>query len=124
MLKIILDTNFLLVPAKFKVDVFEEMERVVDQKFKLVVPESIREELERLAGGKSEDSKAARTGLKLLERENVEFAKTKNKGDEAIIELADENTIVATMDKDLKKRLKNKGIGIIYLRGKSHLSME
>lgn len=124
MLKIILDTNFLLVPAKFKVDVFEEMERVVDQKFKLVVPESIREELERLAEGKSEDARAARTGLKLLERENVEFVKTKNKADEAIIELVDENTIVATMDKDLKKRLKNKGIGIIYLRGKSHLSME
>jgi rRNA-processing protein FCF1 len=41
--------------------------------------------------------------------------------DDAIVEYADSDTIVATQDKLLKKRLISKGINTIILRGKQKL---
>lgn len=49
MRKIILDTNFLLIPVKFGVDVYSELERLVPQKHELVTLPCVLSELGNLA---------------------------------------------------------------------------
>ena len=47
-IKIYLDTNFLLIPAQFKVDIFEEIERLMDKPYDLYVFDKSLKELEDL----------------------------------------------------------------------------
>ena len=124
MKKIILDTNFLMIPYQFKVDIFEEMNRIIEEKHELVTLNSVIEELKRLTKSKGKDSVAAKIGLELIKRKRIKIIKTKEKKtDDAILKLADKNTIVATNDRLLIQRLKNRNIKIIYLRGIKHLSL-
>jgi len=122
MKKIILDTNFLTIPYQFKVDIFEEIERLMEENYELVTLDKVVEELKKIKRGK--DAVAAKIGLELIKKKDIKVINTDvNKVDNAIVKLADENTIVATNDKNLRKNLKNKNIKTFYLRSKKHIVM-
>lgn len=115
-IKVILDTNALMVPEQFGVDIFSELQRLGF--VECLVPSPVLRELELLTSraDKRHDKIAARVGLGLAKRCKVVDTKTLN-ADRAIEELAAlEKTAVFTNDKILKKRLFSKGITVIYLR--------
>ena len=121
---IILDTNFLTIPYQFGVDVFEEIKKLVPENYELVVLDGIIKELENLAKGKGRDSKAAKIGLELIEKKRVKIIKTESKSvDDEIIRLSNKETIVATNDKELRERLKDKSAKVMYLRSKNRLEL-
>ena len=124
MKKIILDTNFLMIPYQFKVDIFDEINRIVEEKYDLITLDSVIKELKGLMKSKGKDAIAAKIGLELIKRKRIKIVKIKEKKtDDAILKLANENTIIATNDRLLIQRLKNRNIRIIYLRGRKHLSL-
>jgi len=125
MKKIILDTNFLLIPGSVKVDIFAELERLCLFKYKVYVLDMTIKELEKLkAEGKGKTSKNAKLALDLLKIKKVNIIKTKQGHvDDLILQVADKDTIVATQDMELKRRLKAKGIPQIILRKKQYLDM-
>lgn len=45
--KVILDTNFLLIPGQFKVNVFAEIERVMDVPYHLCIIDKTVDELKK-----------------------------------------------------------------------------
>ncbi|ASJ00829.1 PIN domain-containing protein [Thermococcus gorgonarius] len=123
------DTNFLLVPGQFGVDIIGELNRILDVKFKIVVPNVVLQELEvieRKSRGK--DLLAVRMAKKLAERfEKVDIGEFGKKPiDDQIFDFAvkNERVIVCTNDKGLKKRLREKGIPVVYLRSKKILELE
>lgn len=119
--KIILDTNFLLIPGQYKVDIFSEMRRICPFQYELFVVDKTCQELEHLAkNAKGKDKDAAKIGLLLIKKYNIHIIVTdgKNYADDAIAALADEY-IVATQDKGLKSRVKRK----IIMRQKTHLEL-
>ncbi len=122
-LLIILDSNLLMIPEMHGVDIFSELDRVIDKKYKLIVPEVVTGELKHLKKkGSSSEKKAAKVALTLADKANK--VKSKKSADEEIIRLAKKETsAVGTNDRDLKKRLKKEGIPVIYLRQKSHLDI-
>src|SRR3989344_4484735 len=109
MKKILLDTNFLLIPPKFKVDIFSEIERICYFNYKLYILDRTVDELENIIKKQKGKSKeAAKLALKIIKLKGIEKIKTE-KGidvDAAIIEAAKKGFIVATQDKILKKKLK------------------
>ncbi len=120
---VILDTNFLMIPEIHGVDIFSEIDRVIDKKYELIVPVVVIEELKHLKReGTSIERKAAQIGLELAKKaKRIESKKT---ADEEIIRLAKKKkSVVGTNDKKLKKRLEEMGISVIYLRQKSHLDI-
>jgi len=122
MKKIILDTNFLTIPYQFNVDIFEEINRIMEEDYELITLDKVVEELKKMKKGK--DTIAARIGLELIEKKNIKVIKTdEKKVDNAIVKLADKNTTVATNDRDLRRRLKNKNVKVLYLRSKKHIVM-
>lgn len=124
MKKIILDTNFLMIPYQFNVDIFEEINRIMEEEYELIILDKIIEELEKITKSKGKDAAAAKIALGLIEVKNVKIINTNEKKvDNAIVALADKDSIVATNDKVLKEKLKNKNIRIIYLRNKKYLEM-
>ncbi len=120
-MKVIIDTNAMMIPGLFGVDIFSELNRLGFDSF--IVLSSCVRELEKIyAHGKGKNKKAARIALSLLDRCKV-IERNKD-ADDAIIDTAVEiNAAVLTNDKELKKRLCSKGITTVYLREKSYLSI-
>lgn len=135
MKRVILDTNMLLVPGQFKVDIFSELERVLDDSYEIVILEGTLVELERIAQTASgEDKRAARLAQMLLEHERKKPRAGKCKGlktvpssnphvDDAILEIAEDDCFVATNDQALKRRLLEKGVRVVYLKQRQHLAL-
>ncbi len=131
MKKILLDTNFLLVPFQFNVDIFSEIERLVTEKFKLCTLKKCIWELEHImrTAKKGKDRLNAKMALQLVKKYNIEIIDTPldRKTDDLIVEIAKENPrewIVCTNDKELRRMLKKLGITTIFLRQKKYLEIE
>ncbi len=119
---IILDTNFLTIPYKFKVDVFKEIHNLISEEHEITTLDGVVRELEHMSEERGEDASAARIGLELIEKNQVKIILTHERNvDDAIVELANDQTLVATNDKELINRLKTKNVKVIYLRGKNRL---
>ncbi|KXB05296.1 hypothetical protein AKJ50_00975 [candidate division MSBL1 archaeon SCGC-AAA382A13] len=121
---VILDTNFLMIPETHNVDIFKELDRILDKKYELVVPEVVIGELNHLKEeGSASEKRAANIALQIADK--AKRISSKKSADEEIINLAQEKKcVVGTNDKRLKKRLRKKGIPVIYLRQKSHLDIK
>jgi len=124
-MRIILDTNFLLIPGQFHVDIFSEIQRIAFFPYTLAVLSPTLEELRKIASRKGADARAAELSLQLLEAKKVEIVDTRQAyADAAILEAATSETIVATQDKGLISKLGKKGIQIIRMRSKKHLILQ
>jgi rRNA-processing protein FCF1 len=122
-LKVIADTSFLMIPGLFGVDIIGELDRLLEKRYNLVIPGPVIDELEELVSrGRPIERSAARLGLGLAARgKKVEI---EGLADEAIVNLARENFVVATTDSALRKEIRRRGFPVIYLREKSHLAVD
>ncbi len=127
--RVLLDTNFLMMPYKDHVDIFQEIGRLMasDQEYEIAVPASVKRELETLAvKDRGENKVAAKLGLQLLEQKNVPVIESPPdvRADDDILRLAedDRQIVVCTNDKLLKTELRKKGVSVMTMRSKSHLA--
>lgn len=112
---ILLDTNALLMPFQFSLDLEGELRRLLGD-YRAAVPSSVLHELLRLAKTNSR----ARAALKFAARFRV--IEVEGAGDEAILSLARaEGAAVLTNDRDLRRRLREAGLPVIYLRERARL---
>lgn len=121
-MKVLLDTNALMVPGQFGLDVFEELERLGYRRF--LVPRPVLLELESLArrADSRRDRIAARIGLKLAG--GCELVEAFGEADEVLVELGLEaGAAVFTNDKELKKKLSTRGVTVIHLRQRRYLDI-
>jgi len=127
-LKVILDSNFLFVPTQFQVDIFEELAKLLNQRFEPVLLSTTYNELLKMAEeGSPSRRKQASLALKLAENCRViDVEKSwEETTDDVILRIAAEwKSPVATNDRELRKKLRNKGVSVIFLRGKSRLELE
>ncbi len=127
-LKVILDSNALFVPLQFKIDIFEELKRLLNTNFELVLLSPVRRELERVAEKESPKMrKIASYALKLAEKcKLVEVnEKTVMCVDDIIVKTAHEwKSPVFTNDRQLRKRLRDINVPVIYVRHKSRLEID
>ncbi len=129
MKKIILDTNFLLIPALFKVDIFEEIKRICDFQYELCVLDKTLDELEKViqTTKKGKDKEAAKLAMGLIKSKHINIIETESikNVDDLILDLLNQGDyIVATQDKALKDKIRAKNAQIIVLRQKNHLKLE
>ena len=129
--KIILDTNFLMVPVQFKVDIFSEIERICSFNYELCVLDKTIEELNNIISREGTKKKTyAKVALNIIKIKKIKVLDTSSMTgsehtDDIIVEIAKNKAyIVATQDKILKKRLKVKSIHLITLRQKKYLVFE
>lgn len=126
--KIIIDTNFLFIPSKFRLDIFEELPKLLGQNVEPVLPSQTYRELQKLAKSNSVKlSKQAQLGLKLARKcRLVEVERKGNESnDDLILRMAAEwKCPVATNDKELRRKLRSVGVSVVFLRQKSLLAVE
>ena len=127
MSKVILDSNFLFVPFQLKIDIFKELDRLLGKAEPLVLTTTLWE-LENVAKKRSQKiAKQASAALELANKcEIVEAEKKLNESyDDVILRTAKElNFAVATNDANLRKRLREAKVPVVYVRQKSYLEIE
>jgi rRNA-processing protein FCF1 len=126
MRKILLDTNFLLIPIQFKVDIFSEIDRICLFRYKLYVVDKTIDELKSIILKQKGKSKAAaKVGLQLAKRKGLRVLETKDgRVDDLILELMDKDWILASQDEELRKLAGKKGAGLLTLRAKKYLILK
>jgi len=127
MVKIILDSNFLLIPFQFRIDIFEELNDLLGKVEPIVLSTTV-EELKKMAE-KSSAKKHMQFSAALNLTEQCEILEVKRESsesyDDVILRVASELRIpVATNDAELRKRLRKMGLATIYLRQKARLVVE
>ena len=125
--KVILDSNFLMAPFQFHVDVFEELEYLLQKKIDFIVPSAVKLELTSISSRGGEGAAEASLALQLASRCRVVDVNLKPQEtvDDAIVKAAQKlGAVVATNDIELKKRLRDINVPVVYLREKSKLEVE
>ncbi len=120
-MRVLLDTNFLIDAVRFKIDL-EELTDLIG-KPETATLSSVKKELTRISQGKTKVGGYAKAALEFIEKNNVRIVPSNERPDTAMPKLAGENTIIATNDTELRKRLKALGKKTIYLKGKKHLAI-
>ena len=123
--EVVIDTNFFMVPFQFNVDIITELEKVLPS-YKLTTPSFVINELKGLKkNNKGKVRLNANLALKLANSSKVEIkdiSLLENETvDDALLRVSE---VLATNDIELKKRAKDKGITVAYLRQKKYIAID
>ena len=122
---VILDTNALMMLFEFSIDLEAELNRFLGS-YCIFVPTIVLDELRLLSEkGKGKKKIIAKSALTLSKNYKCMQTRLTGSVDESLISLAKENDgIVLTNDKELRKKLKEMDLKVIFLRAKKKLSMQ
>lgn len=115
--KVALDTNMLLYITSHKIDVFAEIKKSLGNVI-FIVPQSIYNELGKLKKVNINRAKQVNIAEQIMKKNQARIIKLSDDADSDLLELAKQGVIIATNDKELKKRIKDFGGRVIYLRKK------
>jgi rRNA-processing protein FCF1 len=125
---VVVDANFMTIPAQFSVDVFAEAERVLEQRIDFIMLSSVLKEIEAIAEGNKSLSEKRAFGIarSLADRcKLVESTRPELPVDDQLLEFtADINGVLATNDRSLRTNARKRGIPVLFLRGKKRLVLE
>jgi rRNA-processing protein FCF1 len=116
-----------MIPFQFNLDIFQEIEYLLQKKVDFVVPSSVKNELTVISSRGGEGAPEASLALQLASRcrvveVNLDQGETV---DDAIVKASRKlGAVVATTDIELKKRLRDINVPVVYLREKSKLEIE
>ncbi|ABN58164.1 MULTISPECIES: type II toxin-antitoxin system VapC family toxin [Methanoculleus] len=116
-MRVLLDTNALLMPAQFGIDLYDELMGLFGD-FEPVTLEEVVGELSGLARGRGRDAAAARVGLAMARRSTVvPSGSTAEHVDDRVIEYArQKGCAVVTNDRELRNALLREGIDVVSMR--------
>ncbi len=124
--KVILDTNFLLIPYQFHIDIFSELHQLVEGAYDVIVPTGVRTELEKIANHKGRHALGARLALKILDAHEkwITYVESEGHVDKWILNYAKEHrAIVCTNDKVLRLRSKQADLRTITMKSRAKIGM-
>ncbi len=128
--KVILDTNFLMLSPVFHGDVFEELDKSIGRRTEKIVLKPVYQELERISKkGDKKVRKQAETVLKHIEKDDFKSVDIELKSSETVDDLIVRiatlwKCFVATNDRALRKRLIISEIPVVYLRQRNRLEVK
>jgi len=123
-INVVLDTNALMMPLQFNVDLFEGLRELLGA-YDALVPAEVVYELRGLSTGRGKDAAAARFGLTVANRCTVlpELAENIPVDDKVIQSAEMFNAVVVTNDRELRKRLIQRRIPVVVLRSRCKLEL-
>ncbi len=125
MKNILLDTSFLIECVRNKIDINKELSRILDENFQIAILDRTHDELEsiRARGGKDAAVVKLANTILIAKKFIVYPTSGKRHTDTLLLEKAGADTIIATMDKELKRRLKQKKQDVMIVRGNKKLDL-
>lgn len=114
-----------MIPFQFKVDIIQELEKLLPS-YQFKVPSFVIEELEGIKkASRGKDKLAASVALKIASSPPLKISKYSlqphEKVDQALLRIAN---VLCTNDRELKNKALDKGITVVYLRQKKYLAID
>ncbi len=124
MIKILPDTSFLVSCIEFKIDWEKEFTRILNENFKIIILDNVFSEIEKIEGKGGKKGKQAKLVKTIILTKKYERKKGKEEHtDDILLELSD-NFLIITQDSELKKRVKDKGNSVGYIRQKKYVQID
>lgn len=138
---VILDSNFILLPFQFKIDYFSEIRQLIEGKLTIIIYRQVLDELEAKRRKEPKTANFVRllnSGLLYLEKNktnfNIEYMEEVKEETETTddfllrksLELKKGGNYIflATNDSELRKKARESGLNMVYLRQRKYLSLE
>lgn len=134
MISILIDANFLLLPAQFKIDIYSQIQQILPETGQIIVYKAVLQELAKKAHlnpSKTQFQREYQLAMQLVESQTHQVDPHLNpKGqtvDDFLLEQAilrksrGEHVCIATNDKELRKKCRDAGISTIFLRAQKKL---
>ena len=122
-MKFLLDANFLMVPGKFRVDVFRELEKF--GRPELYTTELVVKELSKLSKAKGRDAFFAKLGLSFIQEKDIGILESQEKkADADILRLSKQGFTVCTQDKALTSKIMKAKGKVVFLRQGKYLEIK
>jgi rRNA-processing protein FCF1 len=119
---VVLDTNFLLLPFQFRINIIRELDYLIEVSHRYVISSRTLHELEKLGKTVGKNGMAARLALKLVKASGVEVVKSDMPVDDWVVRYSKDNDAIAcTNDRILRKRLMGLGVKVVTLKSRSKL---
>ncbi|MEE8168291.1 MAG: PIN domain-containing protein [Candidatus Hydrothermarchaeales archaeon] len=122
--RLVFDSNFLLLPFQFGVDIFSELKELLDVNYKIYVTRGVLRELTRLSQRKGVEGRRAKAALESAMKLELIESNEDVDVDEGLAALAAEGAVICTNDKALKERIRKNRAPVVYLRQKKYLILE
>ena len=124
--RILVDTNFLLIPIRFKVDIFTDSADAVNDLTEFYVSSRVLDEI-RLLKEKSKPNFVKE--LRIAETFSGECTliddPSDGEVDDSLVSLAlREGMVLGTTDSELRQKARTAGVKVIYLRQRSYLVLD
>jgi rRNA-processing protein FCF1 len=116
-----------MIPFQFHIDIFQEIEYLLQKKVDFIVPSAVKQELTSISARGGEGSSEASLALQLASRCRVVEVSLQPEEtvDDAIVKAAQKlSAVVATNDIELKKKLRGMLVPVVIMRDKSKLEIE
>lgn len=118
--RIILDANVFIEAVKNKINLFgQTSDKFPDSE--IVTSTSIITELKKIARKKGSDAIAAKISLQIFAG-SISVKKTKATGDDSLLELCNNYSMLVTQDRELRNRCEKMGFSTGYIRDRKQLA--
>lgn len=121
-MRVALDTNFIIDIFRFNI----ALEELYDLRpeISLCTTRQVMNEVRNIAAKRTRDAKFAKVALQFLEKSASLVEVDAKNADESLLKISKYDTIVATNDSELRKKLRKSGVKTIYLRARKHLAID
>ncbi|MHA1833373.1 MAG: type II toxin-antitoxin system VapC family toxin [Candidatus Baldrarchaeia archaeon] len=127
-LKVVLDTNMLMLPVQLNINITAELDKLLELKYEIIVPEGVIDELKKLFNvSNPKTQRIAKFALKLAKKFKIMPLRPKvgESTDQLLVRLAKKKDyVICTCDNELRRKIREVGAPVIFLRQMSHLVIE
>jgi len=127
-LKVVLDTNMLMLPVQLNINITAELDKLLELKYEIIVPEGVIDELKKLLNSSNpKTQRIAKFALKLAKKFKIMPLRPKvgESTDQLLVRLAKKKDyVICTCDNELRRKIREVGAPVIFLRQMSHLVIE
>lgn len=126
---VVVDTSFLMIPAEFGIDVFTESKRILEKNVEFILLTSVIREIEtRTRSGNIPAESKFRIAGDLAKRCKTVDVSPRFAGlpvDDQLLEYtASIKGVLATNDRRLRERARERGLPVLLMRSKKRLALE
>ncbi|MDD5339995.1 MAG: nucleotide-binding protein [Candidatus ainarchaeum sp.] len=119
---VVLDTNFLLLPFQFRINIIRELDYLIEVSHRYVISSRTLDELKKLGKLVGKNGMAARLALKMVKANSIDVIRSGMPVDDWVVRYAKENGAIAcTNDRILRKRLMDLDVKVVTLKARSKL---
>jgi rRNA-processing protein FCF1 len=119
---VVLDTNFLMLPFQFRINIIKELDYLIESNHRYVVSSRTMDELKKLGKTVGKNGMAARLALKMIAASRMDVVKNDMPVDDWVVRYSKENNAIAcTNDRLLRKRLMRLDVKVVTLKSRSKL---